>query len=109
MKRNILFLFIVFTFTLYSNEILPIVIENQEFIYNKLSKTISNSLPKRIEILVFDLFLLNGKEEVGKKLNDNFRIIMKNKQYIYNYSLFFYIKFYRLHFDYLNIFKIFIN
>ncbi|HOV14475.1 MAG TPA: hypothetical protein PK771_09350, partial [Spirochaetota bacterium] len=71
-------------------EKLPMFIENQESIYNKLSREINSKLPRKIEILVFDIFLLNGSEELNLYFNKNFKTIMKNKQYIYNYSLFFF-------------------
>ncbi|HPO49696.1 MAG TPA: hypothetical protein PLO89_05165 [Spirochaetota bacterium] len=90
MKKYFIILILFLNFNLFSNETLPLVIEDQEYAYNALSKTITDKLPKRIEILVFDIFLLNGSEEIAKKINDNFKIIMKNKQYIYDYSLIFF-------------------
>ncbi len=89
MKKIIICLLILsYCFLIFpSKRFIPIIIDSETKVFNIIAKEMSKKLPKKIEILVYNLNLLNGEEEIKNKLNDNFYKIFFKMQSFYGYFL----------------------
>ncbi len=90
MKISIILFFLILILSLTYAENIPLFINSEEAIYTKLSKDINSKLPKKVDILIFDLSLLNADDNLNQLLNKNFKMIMKNRQKRYNYFISFF-------------------
>ncbi|MBN1214538.1 MAG: hypothetical protein JXA99_03755 [Candidatus Lokiarchaeota archaeon] len=73
------------TFNIFPQQRIPIIIYSQKNIFNKISKDIAKVFPDNVEILVYDIPLLNGDEKINKKINDNFYNIITTNQSKFSY------------------------
>lgn len=90
---NRLKLFIVSLFILASllginaRQKLPIIIKSENKIFDKIAKDFKNNLTKNIEILIFDITLINGDEKLFEKINNDFYQTLNNRQIEYGYLI----------------------
>ena len=81
----IIIAFLFFNLTVFPKKRIPLVILSQKYIFNKISKDIARVFPDNVEILVYDIYLLNGEEKLSKQINDKFYNIATSNQSKYNY------------------------
>lgn len=88
MKKKFLFIFtaIFIIINIFSKQRIPIMIYSQKNIFNKISKDIKNVFPDNVEILFYDIQLLNADEKTKKQINDSFYDIITSNQTKYNYK-----------------------
>ncbi|MCK4795824.1 MAG: hypothetical protein KAT05_00510 [Spirochaetes bacterium] len=88
-KKSIIFfiIIIIITPTIYGAQKIPYFIKSQSIIFYKLAKVMAYNFPKNIEILIYELNLLNGTEEIKQKINLDFYKILNSQQTIYKYSI----------------------
>jgi hypothetical protein len=90
MKKNICFIIIIFFLSfnsIFSQQKIPIFIPNQNKIFNQISKDIKKNLPDDIELLIFDINMLNATKELGNQINGKFKSILTANQNKYNYNV----------------------
>jgi|GEM_PF-1186475 len=85
----ITFFLTIYLLVIYPSNRVPAIIKSQDTIFEKISKDINSNLPNNIEILIYKLTLLNGSEEVEKKINQKFNEIVSVLQKVNNYSIIF--------------------
>jgi hypothetical protein len=61
----------------------------QEKTYSRLAKLIGDNLPKNIEILIYELILLNGSDSQQADINNNVTMILTAKQFLYDFKVHF--------------------
>ncbi len=81
----LLTLFPLFNLIIFSKQRIPIIISSQKYVFNKISKNITTTFPDNVEILVYDIHLLNGDEKINEQINNNFYNIITSNQSKYNY------------------------
>ena len=74
-------LWLVLIFPLAAEQKVSSIIYSQERVFYKLAQLISNKLPRKIEILSYNINLLNGPTEIEKKLNTHLYLILSSQQY----------------------------
>lgn len=67
----------------------PVVVQNDDKVFMKISSDITKYLPKNIQILVYNIYFLNGSTALADTVNNNFKIIMSSQQFINKYKVFF--------------------
>ena len=88
MKKIFLFIIIIFIINIdiFSKQRIPIFISSEKNIYNKISKDIEKIFPDNVEILFYDIHLLNGDDEIKTRINDSFYNTITLNQSKYNYK-----------------------
>ncbi|OHD15268.1 MAG: hypothetical protein A2086_10990 [Spirochaetes bacterium GWD1_27_9] len=93
MKKNIIVLiFLLFSYLIFCKQNIPLVVESEKIIFKKLSSEIKNKLSKKIEIVVYNIVVLNETKEFSLVINNSFKKYMKEEQKNnnnYYYLLFF--------------------
>ena len=80
-KKFFITIFILYIiFNIYAKQRIPVVINSQKKIFNKISKDIERVFPDNVEILFYDIHLINGDENIKKIINDNFYDIITSNQ-----------------------------
>ena len=90
MKKNICLIIIaIFLFSnlIYSQQKMPLIIPDQNKVFNQISKDIKKNLPDDIELLIYDINMLNATKELGNQINEKFKSILTVNQNKYNYNV----------------------
>ena len=88
MKNFFLFIIIILfiNFKISSKQRIPIFIPSQKKVFNKISNDIEKVFPDNVEILFYNIDLLNGDEKIEKQINNNFYDLITENQSKYNYK-----------------------
>jgi hypothetical protein len=92
MKRSLLAILILLCFNipkLSAEKNIPFFIFSQKNIFLKLAKNIKATFPKNVKILVYEIMLMNGSDELQKKINNEFNSVLSSLQEKYEYSVMF--------------------
>jgi hypothetical protein len=80
-KKFFITIFILYIiFNIYAKQRIPIVIGSQKKVFDKISKDIERIFPDNVEILFYDIHLINGDKNTKKIINDNFYDIITSNQ-----------------------------
>ena len=83
----IIIIFFLFSDLIFSQQKIPVIIPNQNKVFNQISKDIKKNLPDDIELLIYDINMLNATKELDTQINGKFRSILISNQYKYNYNV----------------------
>jgi hypothetical protein len=89
MKKIIIILIMFVNLLIVHGANIPLIVDTEEDVFRKISKSINTDLPQKIDILIFDIMMLNISKDTSNRINKNFEIIMKSQQFIYKYSILF--------------------
>lgn len=77
-------LFLLWAAILFS---VPFNVDTQDKVFHRLARDLNEKLPKSIEIVIYDIFVANGSDEIAKRINENFRLVIRSQQYLYLYRI----------------------